>query len=163
MRRIAAIAALGAALMGVASCGSEQPPSAPTAVADRDGGVKQVPPEKKATCEAFTAVEAQTTAAVRPVIDRLMQQLSDPAGTPTAVDDLTTVLTAYAKELLPIADAATDPKLQATLREELELVRKARADLDATKADRVKLRELTDKIMEKRMDAADTVQNLCHL
>lgn len=163
MRRTIAIAALGAALLGSASCGADQPRSAPTAVAGRDEGVKEVPPEKKATCEAFTAVEAQTTAAVRPVIDRLMQQLSDSAGTPTAVDDLKTVLTAYKNKLVPIADAATDEQLQATMHKELELVRQARADLDATKADHVKLRELADKIIEKRMDTADTVQNLCHL
>ncbi|NUT18806.1 MAG: hypothetical protein HOV77_06440 [Hamadaea sp.] len=163
MRRMAAIAALGAALVGSASCSADRPASVPTAVTHRAGEVKEVSPEKKATCDSFTAAEAQTTAAVRPVVDRLMHQLSDPAGTPTAVDELKAVLTAYERKLVPIADAATDPQLQATMRLEVEQVRTARADLDAAKGDRVKLAELADKIVEKRMDTADTVQNLCHL
>lgn len=156
LRRLLAATTLGLALFGAAAC-ADQPQDDPKASSSPTKASALA--DKKTTCTAYLALDAETNAKASPLAAKFQGADKDPSQALTALVELKTLIADYEAKLIPLAANSADAELKAALDAELVDVRKARADLDAAGVDPVKLQAAIEN--NSSSTAADKVKTLC--
>ena len=156
MRRLLATTTLGLALFGAAAC-ADQPQDEPKASSSPTKASTLA--DKKTTCTAYLALDAETNAKASPLAAKFQGADKDPNQALSALVELKALVADYEANLTPIAANSADAQVKAALDAELVDVRKARADLDAAGLDPVKLQAAIEN--NSTSTASDKVKTLC--
>jgi hypothetical protein len=157
MRRTLALAALGLALLTASACADvpqEEPGSTPTPT----NKVTSTLADKKTTCAAYIALDAEMTTKSGPVIADLEAAQTDPVRGLSAIASMNTLISDYEAELTPIAANSADAELKTALEAELTKTRRVKADLAAAGTDPVKLLAVFENVDNKE---GEKIKSLC--
>ena len=156
LRRFIAIAALGAALFTVSACADvpqDEPGSSPS-----PSVTKATLVDKKTSCDAYKALDAETTAKTEPLVRDLSSAQSDPAKALTALMEVKSLIAQQETKLASITAQAGDTELKAALQDKLTETRKIKEDLEAAGTDPAKLQAVFANVDDKD---GDRIKTLC--
>ncbi len=150
MRRLLATAALGAALFSASACADvpqDEPGASPS-----PSITKAALADKKTSCDAYKALDAETQAKLEPLATDLSAAQNDPVKALTALGEVKALIAQQETKLTAITDQAGDPSVKAALQVRLTEVRKLKTDLDAAGTDPAKLQAVFDRVDDKQSD-----------
>jgi hypothetical protein len=156
LRRFIAIAAVGAALFTVSAC-ADVPQEEP-GTSTSPSVTKAALADKKTSCDAYKALDAEMTTKSEPLAKDLSESESDPAKALTAFIEIKNLISQYETKLTPIAANAGDAEVKAALEAELAKTRRVKADLDEAGTDPAKLQTVFENVDDKE---GDKIKALC--
>jgi predicted nucleic acid-binding Zn-ribbon protein len=152
VRRLIAIAAVGAALFTVSAC-ADVPQNEPSASASAaPSATKAALADKKTSCDAYKSLDAETQAKLEPLSADLATAQSDPVKALGALTQVKALISEQEAKLAVMTNQAGDAEVKVALQTRLTEVRKLKADLDAAGTDPVKLQAVFESVDDKKSD-----------
>jgi predicted nucleic acid-binding Zn-ribbon protein len=150
VRRLIAIAALGAALFSVSACADVPQDEPGTSTAP--SATKAALADKKTSCDAYKALDTQTQAKLEPLAADLSTAQSDPVKALGALTQVKALVAEQEAKLAVITNNAGDAEVKVALQTRLSEVRKLKTDLDAAGTDPAKLQAVFESVDDKKSD-----------
>jgi hypothetical protein len=150
VRRLIAIAAVGAALFTVSACADVPQDEPGTSVAPST--TKAALADKKTSCDAYKKLDDETQAKLEPLAGDLAAAQSDPVKALGALTQVKALVSEQETKLAVITNQAGDSGVRSALQTRLSEVRKLKSDLDAAGTDPVKLQAVFESVDDKKSD-----------
>lgn len=157
MRRITAVAALGAAFFAVSACADVPQPEPGTSPGQTTStGQATDLADKQTTCDDYLKVSAEVEAKATSIFASMQGAQDDPLKAASAYAELTSLLADYETRTAAIEVKAGDSELKAALKAEVDRTKAFQADLAAAGTDPVKIQAVVegqDKELGKEIKA----------
>jgi hypothetical protein len=161
MRRILAVAALGAALFVSACADPEQEGPSGGNTASPTQSKAATLADKKTTCDAYLKLQAdfdKKTAELTPLV---MAAATDESKYFEVFVTATPMFAEYESRLTPITEQAGDTELKPLLNAELTQVKGINADIKAAGTDPGKLEAVFNKVTNEDTETTDKIKASC--